>query len=145
MEVARLEELRRLAEEERLEARLELGEGAELVGELQALVVDRPLHERTRGLLMVALYRAGRQSDALAVMREGRRVLDEELGLEPGTDLRSSSGRSCVRIRASHRCHGNRRRRSRGRIVVVPESASAVAASSRSPRHSLGAHSSGSS
>jgi len=128
MEVARLEEMRRLAEEERLEARLELGDGAELVGELQALVADRPLHERTRGLLMVALYRAGRQSDALAVMREGRRVLDEELGLEPGTDLRELERAILRQDPGLSPVSREPETPERGRIVVVPESASAVAA-----------------
>ena len=83
-EAARLEELRQLAVEERLEAELELGGGSELIAELQALVAERPLQERPRALLMRALYRAGRQSDALDVFRAGRQLLDEELGLEPG-------------------------------------------------------------
>jgi DNA-binding SARP family transcriptional activator len=87
-EVARLEELRQLALEDRAEAELELGGGAELVAELQALVADRPLDERPVALLMRALYRAGRQSDALEALREGKRRLDEELGLEPGVELR---------------------------------------------------------
>jgi DNA-binding SARP family transcriptional activator len=87
-ESARLEELRLLALEERIEAELALGQGAELVPELEALVGERPLQERPRAQLMLALYRAGRQADALDVFREGRRLLDEELGLEPGERLR---------------------------------------------------------
>ena len=87
-ESTRLEELRRLALEERTEADLALGQGPELVPELEALVAQRPLDERPRAQLMLALYRAGRQADALAVVREGRRVLDEELGLELGEQLR---------------------------------------------------------
>ena len=87
-ESARLEELRRLALEERIEADLALGRGRELVPELEALVAQRPLDEHPRAQLMLALYRAGRQADALAVFREGRRVLDEDLGLEPGEQLR---------------------------------------------------------
>jgi DNA-binding SARP family transcriptional activator len=85
---ARLVELRQLAAEGRIEAELELGGGAELVAELRALVEARPLQERPRALLMRALYRAGRQSEALEVYREGKRLLDEELGLEPGPELR---------------------------------------------------------
>jgi DNA-binding SARP family transcriptional activator len=87
-ESARLGELRQLAVEGRIEAELELGAGPELVGELQALVAARPLQERPRALLMRALYRAGRQSEALDVFREGRQLLDDELGLEPGLELR---------------------------------------------------------
>jgi DNA-binding SARP family transcriptional activator len=87
-EAARLAELRQHALEGRIEAELELGAGPELVAELQALVEARPLQERPRALLMRALYRAGRQSEALEVYREGKRLLDEELGLDPGPELR---------------------------------------------------------
>ena len=87
-ETTRLEELRQLALDERIAAELELGRGSELVAELYAAVAARPLQERPRALLMRALYRAGRQSDALEVFREGRRALQEELGLEPGPELR---------------------------------------------------------
>jgi DNA-binding SARP family transcriptional activator len=87
-EAARLAELRQLALEARIEADLQLGGGSELVAELQTLVAARPLQERPRALLMRALYRAGRQTDALEIYREGKRVLDEELGLEPGPELR---------------------------------------------------------
>ena len=87
-EAARLGELRQLALENRVEADLELGGGPELVAELQALVAARPLQERPRVLLMRALYRAGRQSEALDAYRDGKRLLDEELGLDPGPELR---------------------------------------------------------
>jgi DNA-binding SARP family transcriptional activator len=87
-EAARLGELRQLAIESRIEAELELGRGHELVAELQALVAGRPLQERPRVLLMRALYRAGRQSEALDVYRDGKQLLDEELGLDPGPELR---------------------------------------------------------
>jgi DNA-binding SARP family transcriptional activator/tetratricopeptide (TPR) repeat protein len=83
-EAARLEELRLAALEARIEVDLERGRDGELVAELTGLVAGQPFRERLRGLLMVALYRAGRQADALAVHREGRRVLADELGLEPG-------------------------------------------------------------
>jgi DNA-binding SARP family transcriptional activator/predicted negative regulator of RcsB-dependent stress response len=84
----RLEEARLVALEERLEANLELGRHAELVGELEALVRAHPERERLCCQLMLALYRSGRQAEALAVYRNTRRVLVEELGLEPSPALR---------------------------------------------------------
>jgi len=84
----RLEELRLVALERRIDADLELGRHGDLVPELEALVRQHPLRERLRGQLMLALYRSGRQAEALQAYREGRRLLDEELGLEPGEDLR---------------------------------------------------------
>jgi len=87
-EAARLAELRQNAVEERIEAELELGGGPDLIAELRPLVAERPLQERPRALLMRALYRAGRQSEALEVFREGKSVLDRELGLEPGPELK---------------------------------------------------------
>jgi predicted ATPase/DNA-binding SARP family transcriptional activator len=87
-EIARLEELRLEAVEERLAAELAGGGAEDLVGELQALVAEHPLRERLRGQLMVALYRAGRQAEALETMRAGRQLLVDELGIEPGPALR---------------------------------------------------------
>jgi DNA-binding SARP family transcriptional activator/Flp pilus assembly protein TadD len=87
-EIARLEELRLVCLEERIEADLALGGGSELIGELQRLVTEQPLRERPRGQLMLALYRAGRQTEALEVYRELRTLLLEELGLEPAPALR---------------------------------------------------------
>lgn len=86
-EIARLEELRLAALEQRLEADLALGRHGELVGELEALVAEHPLRERLRGQLMLALYRSGRQAEALDVYRETRRVLVDELGIEPSPTL----------------------------------------------------------
>jgi YVTN family beta-propeller protein len=86
-EINRLEEARMAAHEARIDADLALGHEDELVPELQALVREHPLRERLRGQLMVALYRAGRQAEALDVYREGRRRLVEELGIEPGGAL----------------------------------------------------------
>jgi DNA-binding SARP family transcriptional activator len=86
-ESRRLEELRLAALEDRLDADLALGRTAELIPELERLLAQEPLRERTRGQLMLALYRSGRQANALEVYRSGRRLLDEELGLEPGDDL----------------------------------------------------------
>ena len=87
-EIARLEDLRVEAVEERLAAKLAHGGGEDLVGELRALVAEHPLRERLRGQLMVALYRAGRQAEALETMRAGRQLLVDELGIEPGPELR---------------------------------------------------------
>ena len=87
-ERGRLEEQRLLAVEQRLDAELELGLHAELVPELEALVREDPLRERRRAQLMLALYRSGRQTDALEVYSKGRRLLADELGLEPGDELR---------------------------------------------------------
>jgi predicted ATPase/DNA-binding SARP family transcriptional activator len=87
-EIARLQKLRLEAIEERLAAELARGGGEGLVGELGALVAEHPLRERLRGQLMVALYRAGRQAEALETMRAGRQLLVDELGIEPGPELR---------------------------------------------------------
>jgi DNA-binding SARP family transcriptional activator len=86
-EIARLEDLRAAAVEDRVEADLAAGRGAELVGELEALVAQEPLRERLRGQLMLALYRAGRQGEALDAYREAVRTLEAELGLHPGPEL----------------------------------------------------------
>jgi DNA-binding SARP family transcriptional activator/tetratricopeptide (TPR) repeat protein len=85
--VPRLEEARLVALEERLEVDLGLGRHAQLVGELEALVAACPERERLRRQLMLALYRSGRQAEALAVYRSARLALVEELGLEPGPAL----------------------------------------------------------
>lgn len=84
----RLDELRRAAEDDRSEARLALGQHAELVGDLEAALRADPLRERRWGQLMVALYRSGRQADALRAYQRVRTLLGEELGIEPGTELR---------------------------------------------------------
>ncbi len=88
-EAARLEELRLDCVEERLAARLALGEDAAILTESARLSAEHPHRERLRGLHMVALYRAGRQVEALEVFRETRQSLLRELGLEPGEDLRA--------------------------------------------------------
>ncbi len=88
-EIARLEELRLVAIEDRIEAELELGLHDELVGELEALAVRHPSRERLRELQLLALYRAGRQTEALRVYQDARVTLIEELGIEPGERLRA--------------------------------------------------------
>src|SRR5439155_27012625 len=87
-EIARLEELRVAALEERIEAELALGLHADVVGELEGLVREHPFRERLRGQLMLALYRSGRQAEALEAFQEGRRILVEELGIDPSPALR---------------------------------------------------------
>jgi DNA-binding SARP family transcriptional activator len=86
-EIRRLEELRLRVVEERIDADLELGRGPELVGELETLVRQWPLRERLRGQLMLALYRAGRQAEALGAYHDARHVLVDELGIEPSPTL----------------------------------------------------------
>jgi DNA-binding SARP family transcriptional activator len=87
-DVERLEELRLVALEDRIDTDLALGRNGPLVGELRELVAEHPLRERLRGQLMAALYRSGRQAEALEVYREGRVALSAELGIEPGPALR---------------------------------------------------------
>ncbi|HEV2371566.1 MAG TPA: tetratricopeptide repeat protein [Streptosporangiaceae bacterium] len=87
IERTRLGELRLGAIEERAEVMLDLGRHAEVGAELPAVVSEYPFRERLRGLLMLALYRGGRQADALAVFHDTRRILAAELGIEPSRDL----------------------------------------------------------
>ncbi len=85
---ARLEDARLGALEERIDADLALGRHAQLVPELEELVARHPARERIAGQLMLALYRSGRQSEALEVYRRTRETLNEQLGIEPGPELR---------------------------------------------------------
>jgi DNA-binding SARP family transcriptional activator len=87
VEAARLDELRLQAIEERIDAELELGANAELIPELEALVREHPFHERLRRQHMLALYRAGRQADALAAFAEARRTFVDALGVDPSPML----------------------------------------------------------
>lgn len=87
-DAARLEDLRHEALEEQFDLELAAGAGAALVAPLERLVAESPLRERPRGQLMRALYRAGRQADALAAFQDARRTFVEELGIEPSPALR---------------------------------------------------------
>jgi class 3 adenylate cyclase len=88
LETPRLEELRIVAWEELIEAQLALGEHGQLIPELEKLVEENPFNERLRGQLMLALYRAGRPTEALELYRQARRLLVDNLGLEPSMSLR---------------------------------------------------------
>ena len=92
-ESARLEELRIQAVEERVKAELLLGRHRELAAELEGLVAEHPFRERLRGQLMLALYRSGRQAEALAAYRDVRSVYVEELGIEPTRRLQDMEQR----------------------------------------------------
>ena len=87
-EIARLDELRAAAEETELEAELAAGRHREVSGRFEALLAEHPLRERLWWLLMLALYRSGRQADALRAYQKARAHLREELGIDPGVDLR---------------------------------------------------------
>jgi len=87
-EITRLDELRLVTLEERIDADLAAGRHGELVGELEALVAEHPFRERLRSQLVLALYRCGRQAEALDSYRNARRALVGELGIEPGRELR---------------------------------------------------------
>ena len=86
-EIARLEERRLVALERRIDADVAVGRHVEVIAELEGLVVEHPLRERPRGQLMLALYRSGRQAEALEAFQDARHALVEELGLEPGPAL----------------------------------------------------------
>ena len=86
--IARVEGLRLAVIEERIDIDLELGGHGDLVGELEELVAQHPVRERFRAQLMLALYRSGRQADALEVYQDAHRALTGELGIDPGRELR---------------------------------------------------------
>ena len=91
-EIARLEELRLAALEDRVEAELESGRHSDLIGELEAFADENPLRERLRSQLMLALYRSGRQAEALQIYHDTRRVLVDELRIEPSPTLQQLHG-----------------------------------------------------
>ena len=91
-EIRRLGELHLFLQEELIDAQLAAGGGAELVASIEALVARHPERERLRGQLMLALYRSGRQAEALQAYHDARKVLADELGLDPGPELRRLHG-----------------------------------------------------
>jgi DNA-binding SARP family transcriptional activator len=116
----RLEELRLGALERRLEADLELGRHAQLVPELEALVAEHPLRERLAATLMRALYGSGRQAEALAVYRQARETLVDELGIEPGRALQELE-RSILRQEPALAADGAAPMPERAILVVASE------------------------
>jgi YVTN family beta-propeller protein len=123
-EIARLEELKLTALEERIEADLELGRHADVVSELELAVNRNPLRERLRAQLMVALYRSNRQAEALGVYQQGRRLLAEELGLQPAPQLQDLERAilnqdPSLMLRAGHRPSERRSGRWTRRRVLV--------------------------
>jgi DNA-binding SARP family transcriptional activator/ABC-type branched-subunit amino acid transport system substrate-binding protein len=121
-DIARLADLRLAALEERIDADLEVGRHATLVGELTGLVERNPGRERLLGQLMLALYRSGRQTEALDAYREQRRRLDEELGLEPSVALRELEAamlRQEPSLERPARATTARSRRRTGKLVAL--------------------------
>ena len=130
-EVERLGERRLAVLERRIEADLADGRDAELVAELQQLVATHPLRERLRAQLMLALYRAGRQADALAVYRDTRSFLSDELGLEPGEELRRLQQQMLDQSARARRAGPGQRRSPRRRLARRSRGGGSSASSSR--------------
>jgi DNA-binding SARP family transcriptional activator len=121
--IVRLEELRLAAIELRVEAQLALGQHARLAGELQALVLEHPLRERLCGQLMLALYRDGRQADALEAYRGARRRLVDEIGLEPGPELHDLERRILAQDEGLLASRATRRATARAILVLAQDDA----------------------
>jgi DNA-binding SARP family transcriptional activator len=120
VEIARLEELRVVALERRIEADLALGRHIELVGELEALVQLHPLRERLRANQLLALYRSGRQAEALEAYQQVRRTLVDELGIDPGPGLQELE-RAVLRQDPSLDLGGNPSSAVAAKVAALPE------------------------
>ena len=126
--ISRLCELRLGGLEDWFEAGLRLGRHAELVPELEGFVREHPLHEHARAQLMVALYRSGRQSEALQTYRDARKLLAEELGLDPGPELQRLEKAILVQDPSLSQPESRRSRRpGRARRLIVAASLPVVA------------------
>ena len=111
-EAVRLAELRLLTVETRIRCGLALGEHRRQIAELESLVAANPLRESLYGLLALALYRSDRQADALAAVARARQVLDDELGIDAGPELRSWRSTCSARNRGwPHQAPGRSHRR----------------------------------
>ena len=120
VEIARLTEARLVATEARIDADLALGRGADLISELEQLVLAYPLREHLRAQLMLALARSGRQADALRSYQSAREVLGEELGLEPSRSCGSSKPRSFNKTKQSFAATPRPRRRAPRTNLRIP-------------------------
>jgi DNA-binding SARP family transcriptional activator/Tfp pilus assembly protein PilF len=132
-ERARLAELRSGAAEERADVLLALGRHEEIVPDLTALVAGHPLRERLRGLLMIALYRSGRPAEALRVFHDGRRVLAEELGIDPGSDLSRIHQQVLTRDPALHLAEPTAGAGGSGTPSTTPDPSGSAPASTSAP------------
>lgn len=118
-EAARLESMRLHSIEDRIDAELSLGLHNDVLAELEGLVVRHPLRERLRAQLMLALYRCGRQADALGVYREGTRILAESLGVAPSSELEELEMAIILRDRSLDVAHDSINARDRERYVLA--------------------------
>ena len=130
-ESRRLESLREQAMESAIHADLAAGKGAELVPDLESLVIEHPFRERLWSALVVALYRAGRQADALDAYQRARALLGDELGVDPGPELRAVEAKVLAQdpslmATASPGCPPARGRDCRRTNPVMPTSSSVV-------------------
>ena len=124
--IERLEEIRLAAVEQRVEAELALGSHVRLVGELEALVAEHPLREHFYGQLMLALYRSGRQAEALDVYRRVREALVEEFGIEPTSALRALERTILTQDTSLDLEHAAPRATPAGAILVLPSAAAGL-------------------
>ncbi len=129
-EIDRLEELRLVATEERIDAQLALGRQGPVIPELEALVSKHPLRERLRGQLMLALYRSGRQAEALRVYGDTRKRLVDDLGIEPGQALKELEQAILRQDPAldPHPTQARRRRRGLAAAIALPVAAGVATA-----------------
>jgi DNA-binding SARP family transcriptional activator len=124
-EIARLEELQLVALERRIDADLELARHAQLVAELDKLVAEHPLRERLWGQLMLALYRSGRQAEALAAYQRARKTLVDGVGIEPGPALQELE-RSVLRHEPSLEAARPPQAAPARAILVAPQTAASL-------------------